>query len=137
MRRDGKSLGQMAKEEVGPVAGILSLVAVFGIILILIAFLSLVVVYAMAESPWATVTVLATLPIALLMGFWMRMIRPGKVLEASVIGLVLLGVALWLGYLVGEHYLIILSSIRSTPTVLAQPILHQRFLCIYYSYPMR
>ncbi|HEX3131977.1 MAG TPA: carbon starvation CstA family protein, partial [Planctomycetota bacterium] len=80
MRRDGKSLGQLAKDEVGPVAGVLSLIAVFGIILILIAFLSLVVVYAMAESPWATVTVLATIPIALLMGFWMRIIRPGKVL---------------------------------------------------------
>ncbi len=103
LRRDGKSLGQMAKEEVGPVAGILSLVAIVGIIVILIAFLSLVVVYALAESPWATVTVLATVPIALLMGFWMRLIRPGKVLEASAIGLVLLGVALWLGYLVGQH----------------------------------
>ncbi|MBA3697753.1 MAG: carbon starvation protein A [Planctomycetes bacterium] len=103
MRRDGKSLGQLAKEEAGPVAGVLALIAVFGIILILIAFLSLVVVYAMAESPWATVTVLATIPIALLMGFWMRIIRPGKVLEASAIGLVLLGVALWLGHVVSVH----------------------------------
>jgi len=103
MRRNGKSLGQLAKEEVGPVAGVLSLIAVFGIILILIAFLSLVVVYAMAESPWATVTVLATIPIALLMGFWMRIIRPGKVLEASAMGVVLLGVALWLGYAVSKH----------------------------------
>jgi carbon starvation protein len=103
MRRDGKSLGQLAKEEIGPFAGILSLIAIFGIILILIAFLSLIVVEAMAESSWSTVTILCTIPIALLMGFWMRIIRPGKVLEASAIGLVLLGLALWLGYAVSQH----------------------------------
>ena len=103
MRRDGKSLGQMARDEVGPFAGVLSLVAIVGIILILIAFLSLVVVNALAESPWATVTLLATVPIALLMGFWMRLIRPGKVLEASAIGLVLLALSLWLGKWVADH----------------------------------
>jgi carbon starvation protein len=97
LRRDGKSLGQMAKEEVGPGAGLLALVAIVGIIVILIAFLSLVVVNALAESPWATVTILATVPIALLMGFWMRLIRPGRVLEATAIGIVLLFAALWLG----------------------------------------
>ncbi len=103
MRRDGKSLGQIARDEIGPFAGILSLVAIVGIILILIAFLSLVVVNALAESPWATVTILATIPIALLMGFWMRLIRPGKVIEASIIGLVLLGFSLWLGKYVADH----------------------------------
>ncbi len=127
IRRDGKSLGQMATDEVGPVAGVLSLVAVFGIILILIAFLSLVVVYALAESPWATVTVLATIPIALLMGFWMRIIRPGKVLEASVIGLFLLGVALWLGYLVGAHPTL-RHAFTFTPTQVAWGIIAYGFV---------
>lgn len=103
IRRDGKSLGQMAKDEIGPFAGILSLIAIVGIIVILISFLSLVVVNVLAESPWGTVTVLATIPIALLMGFWMRLIRPGKVLEASAIGLVLLGLSLWLGKWVADQ----------------------------------
>src|ERR1043165_2986990 len=100
MRRDGRSLGQLAKDELGPFAGILSLIAIFGIILILIAFLSIIVVEAMNESSWSAVTILCTIPIALLMGFWMRIIRPGRVLEASAIGLVLLALALWLGYAV-------------------------------------
>jgi carbon starvation protein len=103
MRRDGKSLGQLAKEEIGPFAGILSLMAIFGIILILIAFLSIIVVEAMNESSWSAVTILCTIPIALLMGFWMRIIRPGKVLEASAIGLVLLAFSLWLGYAVSKN----------------------------------
>jgi carbon starvation protein len=102
MRRDGKSLGQMAKEEVGPVAGWTALFAVLGIMVILIAVLALVVVKALAESPWGTVTLALTIPIALLMGVWMRFIRPGRVLEASVIGLVLLGFALWAGQWVAQ-----------------------------------
>jgi carbon starvation protein len=102
LRRDGKSLGQMTREEVGPVAGVLALVSIIGIIVILIAFLSLVVVNALAESPWATVTILATVPIALLMGVWMRLLRPGRVMEASVIGVVLLLGALWLGRVVAD-----------------------------------
>jgi carbon starvation protein len=127
IRRDGKSIGQMAKEEVGPVAGILTLVAVFGIILILIAFLSLVVVGAMAESPWATVTVIATIPIALLMGFWMRLIRPGKVLEASAIGLVLLALALWLGHAVA-HDPVWAARFTFTPTQVAWGIIAYGFV---------
>lgn len=127
MRRNGKSLGQLAKDEIGPVAGVLTLIAVFGIILILIAFLSLVVVYAMAESPWATVTVLATIPIALLMGFWMRIIRPGKVLEASAIGLFLLGVALWLGHWVSAHPTLH-HTFTFTPTQVAWGIIAYGFV---------
>jgi carbon starvation protein len=103
MRRDGKSLGQMARDEIGPFAGILSLIAIVGIIIILIAFLSLVVVNALAESSWATVTLLLTVPIAFLMGFWMHVFRPGKVLEASAIGLVLLAISLWIGKVVADH----------------------------------
>ena len=102
LRRDGKSLGQMTKEEVGPVAGVLALVSIVGIIVILIAFLSLVVVNALAESPWATFTILATLPIALLMGVWMRVLRPGRVMEASAIGVALLIAALLLGRMVAD-----------------------------------
>jgi carbon starvation protein len=97
VRRGGKSLGQMAKEEIGPVAGFTALVAVLGIMIVLIAVLGLVVVNALAGSPWATVTVGLTIPIALLMGVYLRWIRPGRVLEATAAGLVLLVGALYLG----------------------------------------
>ena len=97
MRRDGKSLGQMAKEEIGPVAGFTALVAVLGIMIVLIAVLGLVVVNALKASPWGTVTIALTIPIAMLMGGYMRWARPGRVLEASAIGLVLLAFALYAG----------------------------------------
>ncbi|MBA2479223.1 MAG: carbon starvation protein A [Planctomycetes bacterium] len=97
LRRDGKSLGQMAREEIGSIGGGVALVGVLAIIVILIAVLAMVVVNALAESPWAVVSLTLTIPIALLMGVWMRWIRPGRVLEASLIGLVLLGAALWAG----------------------------------------
>ncbi len=103
LRRNGKSLGQMAKEEIGPVAGFTALVAVLGIMIVLIAVLALVVVNALGESPWGIVTVGLTIPIALLMGGYMRWIRPHRVLEATVIGLVLLVVALFLGRAVSEN----------------------------------
>ncbi len=90
MRRDGKSLGQMAKEETGPVTGILAMVAVLAIMVILLAVLALVVVNALKESPWGVFTILCTIPIAILMGFWMKIWRPGRTLEASVAGMVLL-----------------------------------------------
>ena len=96
-RRDGKSLGQMAKEEIGPVAGFTALVAVLGIMVVLIAVLGLVVVNALKASPWGTVTIGLTIPIALIMGLYMRWLRPGRVLEASAIGLVLLVVSLYAG----------------------------------------
>jgi carbon starvation protein len=97
VRRDGKSLGQMAKEEIGPIAGFTALVAVFGIMIILIAVLALVVVNALKASPWGVVTIGLTIPTALIMGIYMRWIRPHRVLEASAIGLVLLFVALLAG----------------------------------------
>jgi carbon starvation protein len=97
VRRDGKSLGQMAKEEIGPVAGFTALVAVLGIMIILIAVLALVVVNALKASPWGVVTIGLTIPTALIMGVYMRWIRPHRVLEASAIGLVLLLVALFAG----------------------------------------
>jgi carbon starvation protein len=89
-RRDGRSLGQMARDELGPVGGIAALLGVFAIMIILIAVLGLVVVNAMKHSPWATSTVAATIPIAILIGLYMRNIRPGRVLEASLIGVTLL-----------------------------------------------
>jgi carbon starvation protein len=94
MRRDGKSLGQMAKEETGPVTGLLAMVAVLAIMVILLAVLALVVVNALKDSPWGVFTILCTIPIAILMGFWMKIWRPGRTLEASAVGVALLLVAL-------------------------------------------
>jgi carbon starvation protein len=94
MRRDGKSLGQMAKEETGPITGILAMVAVLAIMVILLAVLALVVVNALKDSPWGIFTILCTIPIAILMGFWMKAWRPGRTLEASLFGVVLLLLAL-------------------------------------------
>ena len=103
VRRDGKSLGQMAKEEVNPVAGMAAMVAVFAIMIILLAVLALVVVNALRDSPWGLFTIAATIPIALLMGVYMKNIRPGKVIEATVIGVALLALALVGGQWVAEH----------------------------------
>jgi len=89
-RRDGRSLGQMARDELGPIGGMAALVGTLMIMVILIAVLGLVVVNAMKHSPWATSTVAATIPIAVLVGLYMRNIRPGRVLEGSLIGLALL-----------------------------------------------
>src|SRR5215475_7385956 len=97
VRRDGKSLGEMVKMELGPVPGSLALVGVLAIMIIILAVLSLVVVKALAESPWGTFTIAATIPIALLMGIYMRIIRPGRVGEASAIGVVLLLASLYFG----------------------------------------
>jgi carbon starvation protein len=94
MRRDGKSLGQIAKEEVNPVAGMAAMIAIFAIMIILLAVLALVVVNALRDSPWGLFTISMTIPIALLMGGWMNNIRPGKVAEATVLGIVLLMAAL-------------------------------------------
>ncbi len=102
VRRDGKSLGQMAREEIGTVAGGTALVAVLGIMIILISVLALVVVNALRDSPWGTVTIALTIPIAMLMGVYLRWVRPGQVLEATVIGLVLLVLSLYAGKWVSE-----------------------------------
>ena len=89
-RRDGKSLGQMARDELGAIGGSAALIATFMIMIILIAVLGLVVVNAMKNSPWATSTVAATIPIAMLVGLYMYKLRPGRVLEGSALGVMLL-----------------------------------------------
>src|SRR5499427_2361618 len=103
MRRDGKSLGQIAKEEVNPVAGMAAMVAMFAIMIILLAVLALVVVNALRDSPWGLFTIAATIPIAFLMGWWMKAVRPGKVLETSIAGAVLLIAGLVGGQWVSQH----------------------------------
>lgn len=89
-RRNGRSLGQMARDEIGPIGGAAALIGTFFIMIILIAVLGLVVVNAMKHSPWATATVAATIPIAMIVGVYMRHLRPGYVLEASLLGVALL-----------------------------------------------
>src|SRR6185437_11861246 len=97
MRRDGRSLGQMARDELGPFGGFAALIGTLVIMIILIAVLGLVVVNAMKHSPWGTSTVFATIPVAILVGFYMRSWRPGRVLEASVIGVALTALAVFGG----------------------------------------
>src|SRR2546427_1485443 len=97
MRRNGKSLAQMVKEELNTTAGVIGIAAILAIMIILLAVLALVVVNALAESPWGVFTVGATIPIALLMGGYLRYWRVGKVVEASVLGVVLLLFAVWGG----------------------------------------
>jgi len=100
LRRNGKSLGQMVKEELTAGAGYLALASILGILIILLAVLALVVVKALAESPWGIFTVGATIPIAMFMGCYLRFWRVGKVMEATAIGVVCLLLAVWGGKLV-------------------------------------
>jgi carbon starvation protein len=102
-RRDGRSLGQMARDELGPVGGLAAIVGTLTIMIILIAVLGLVVVNAMKHSPWATATVFATIPIAVLVGLYLRNIRPGRVLEGSLLGVALLLFAVVGGGWVDHH----------------------------------
>ncbi|HEY8118702.1 MAG TPA: carbon starvation CstA family protein [Methylophilaceae bacterium] len=102
-RRDAKSLGQMARDELGPIGGAAALIGTFAIMIILIAVLGLVVVNAMKHSPWATSTVAATIPIAMIVGLYMRNFRPGQVLEASALGVALLLLAVVGGGWVDHH----------------------------------
>src|SRR3989440_6600077 len=97
VRRDGKSLTEMAKEETGRIGGFVAYSAVIVILVILLAVVALVVVNALKSSPWGTFTIAMTIPIALLMGIYLRRIRPGKVLEASVLGFILVMLAIWGG----------------------------------------
>jgi carbon starvation protein len=101
-RRGGRSLGQMAREEIGPVGGAAALIAVLAIMIILLAVLALVVVQALANSPWGTFSLAMTIPIALFMGFYLRYLRPGKILEVSAIGVALLLLAIISGGWVQE-----------------------------------
>ena len=102
-RRNGRSLGQMARDELGPIGGMAALVGTLIIMVILIAVLGLVVVNAMKHSPWATFTVAMTIPVAILVGLYMRNIRPGRVLEASVLGVGLLLLSVVGGGWVDHH----------------------------------
>jgi len=103
IRRNGRSLGQMARDELGPLGGAAALIGVMMIMIILIAVLGLVVVNAMKHSPWGTSTVAATIPIAMLIGLYMRYLRPGRVLEATAIGVALLLLSVWGGGVVDQH----------------------------------
>src|SRR5450432_1430523 len=94
VRRDGKSLTEMAKEETGVIGGIVAYAAVVAILIILLAVVALVIVNALKDSPWGTFTIAMTVPIALLMGVYLRRIRPGKVLEVSVLGFILVLLAI-------------------------------------------
>ena len=103
LRRDGKSLGQMAKEEINATAGVTAMLAVLFIMIILLAVVGLIVVNALKASPWGLFTIACTIPIALLMGWWMRTWRPGNVGEASLAGAALLLLALLGGGYVAGH----------------------------------
>ncbi|GAC1449911.1 MAG: carbon starvation CstA family protein [Pseudarthrobacter sp.] len=102
MRRGGRSLGQMAREELGVIGGTAALVATLLIMVIIVAILALVVVNALGESPWGVFSVGMTIPIALFMGVYLRFLRPGKIMEVSVIGFVLLMAAIIGGGLVAQ-----------------------------------
>ncbi|MGG7674380.1 carbon starvation CstA family protein [Pseudomonas sp. WC2] len=96
-RRNGRSLGDMVREEMGRVPGTIALFGCFLIMIIILAVLALIVVKALAESPWGIFTVMATIPIAMFMGIYMRYIRPGRIGEISVVGVLLLLGSIWLG----------------------------------------
>lgn len=102
-RRDGKSLGEMIKLELGKTTGSIAMIGILGIMMLIIAILALVVVNALAESPWGLFTIAMTIPIAIYMGIHMRFLRPGKIGEASIIGFVLLILALYFGNYIGQH----------------------------------
>jgi len=101
-RRDGRSLGDLVKQEMGTVPGLIALFGAFMIMIIILAVLALIVVKALADSPWGTFTVAATIPVALFMGVYLRFIRPGRIGEVSVIGFVLLMAAIFGGQAVSE-----------------------------------
>jgi carbon starvation protein len=101
-RRDGRSLGDLIKQEMGTVPGLIALFGTFMIMIIILAVLALIVVKALAESPWGTFTVAATIPVAVFMGVYLRYIRPGRIGEISVIGFVLLMLAIFGGQAVAQ-----------------------------------
>jgi len=103
VRRDGKSLTEMAKDEIGRVGGFVAYAAVISILIILLGVCALIVVNALKSSPWGTFTIAMTMPIALLMGVYLRRIRPGKVLEVSALGFVLVLAAIWGGQYVSQN----------------------------------
>ena len=102
-RRDGRSLGEMAKQELGSFAGIIVMLGALGVMIIILAVLALVVVKALTNSPWGVFSIAATIPIALFMGVYMRYIRPGKIAEVSIIGFVLMMAGIIYGGDVAQH----------------------------------
>lgn len=102
-RRDGRSLGEMARQELGAFAGVITMLGALGVMIIILSALALVVVKALADSPWGLFTIAATIPIALLMGVWMRFLRPGKIAEVSLIGFVLMMAAIIYGGDIAQH----------------------------------
>ncbi|MFN3598736.1 MAG: carbon starvation CstA family protein [Aquificaceae bacterium] len=106
MRKDGKSLGQIAREELGKVGGFITLLVIYSILIILLAVLGLVVIKALAQSPWATFSVFMTMPIAMLMGVYMWRIRPGAVLHSFLFGVIALLFSLYVGRLIAQNELL-------------------------------
>ncbi len=127
IRRRGRSLGQMAKDELGTVGGWFALIGVFTIMIILVAVLAIVIIGALASSPWGVFSIAMTIPIAFLMGLYMRYLRPGKVGEASVIGVILLVLAIAGGSLVSDHP-VLAEVFTLTPVQLAFAIAIYGFL---------
>ncbi|MGA3351488.1 MAG: carbon starvation CstA family protein [Candidatus Sulfotelmatobacter sp.] len=117
VRRDGKSLTEMAKDEIGHVGGFVAYVAVISILIILLGVAALIVVNALKASPWGTFTIAMTMPIAVLMGVYLRRIRPGKVLEVSALGFVLVMAAIWGGQYVSQHEALARAFTFSAPAL--------------------
>jgi carbon starvation protein len=117
VRRDGKSLTAMAKDEIGPIGGFVAYVAVIAILIILLGVAALIVVNALKSSPWGTFTIAMTMPIAILMGVYLRRIRPGKVLEVSALGFVLVLAAIWGGQYVSQNAALARVFTFSAPTL--------------------
>lgn len=117
VRRDGKSLTEMAKEEIGRVGGVVAYASVISILVILLAVCALIVVNALKQSPWGTFTIAMTIPIAFLMGIYLRRLRPGRVLETSVIGFVLVLFAIWGGQWVSQSQSIAKYFTMSAPAL--------------------
>jgi carbon starvation protein len=117
IRRDGRSLGQMVKDELNTTAGVIGLAGILAILTILLAVLALVVVNALGESPWGVFTVGATIPIAMFMGGYLRVWRTGKILEVTAIGVVLLLLAVWGGQFIYGH-----ANLKAIFTVGKEPL---------------
>ncbi|RDU69818.1 carbon starvation protein A [Helicobacter aurati] len=126
-RRNGRSLGEMIKEEMGNTVGRLAMLAIFGIMIIIIAILAMVVVKALAHSPWGTFTIAMTIPIAIFMGIYMRFLRPGRVGETSIIGFILLMFALYYGQVIAED-VVLASYFHFKETTLAVIIMAYGFI---------
>jgi len=124
VRRDGKSMTEMARDEIGRVGGIVAYAAVISIIVILLGATALIVVNALKSSPWGTFTIGMTMPIALLMGIYLRRLRPGKVLETSVLGFVLVMLSIFAGQWVSHNQLLAGYFTLTAPTLAILIILY-------------